>query len=66
MKLRSDEPVVLAVPKCMQNEFDIHHRFESCEVDWYEQKLEKVIMVSKLNRKFYQTIFLAITLKQMS
>ena len=26
-----DEPVLMAVPKPMQTEFDIHHRLESCE-----------------------------------
>ena len=28
---RLDEPVLMAVPKPMQTEFDIHHRLESCD-----------------------------------
>ena len=27
---RLDEPALMAVPKPMQTEFDIHHRLESC------------------------------------
>ena len=31
---RLNEPVLMAVPKPMQTEFDIHHRLESCAANF--------------------------------
>ena len=49
---RLDEPVLMAVPKPMQTEFEIHHKLESCDI------LPQVMSTSQTKcHQLYHTVF---------